>query len=625
MRSHNSERIRTLRLMLCRALSFGVLLWMVGIAQAAETAGPTAQCASLARFAMPHVQIISATHNAAAGGLPAYCNVVGVIDKRVSAQDPDHFVYGIGFEINLPDAWSGNFEMMGGGGLDGSLANPVGFFGVELAQGWAVASDDGGHENPPGGFPPYMPPAGIDWNDDDQASGGAAHFGLDEQAREDYGFNAIERTTLTSKTLIQQYYGAHPGRSYICGCSNGGRDAMLAAERFPTLFDGVVAGNPGFDLPRAAIAEAWNEQSLAPLALTVDANGQPYLPPTLTNADLEVASAAILSACDALDGLVDGIIDDFTRCDAKRVYPALSRFTCSPDGEHGNVPHGGSCLSEEQVGALKRIFSGPHNSQGRALYSGWYWDAGIWDPPTEAPALGWEAWNVSFAGNPAFNTALNLSLGAAAVPMVFTTPPLPTPVNGLNGQEAFIFSYDFDADAPKIFARTKTYPLSAMQFMGATSTDLGTFRRHGGKLIVYSSVNDGIFSGVDLVRWYRELAAHNRSASQFARLFMVPNMAHCGGGPATNSFAGNMLTAITRWVEHDEAPERIVAGNTDTVAPFPNGGLFDPRVARNFPTGGTRPLCPYPKQSRYKGSGATNDAANFDCVSSPEGDPPGVH
>jgi len=133
-------------------------------------------------------------------------------------------------------------------------------------------------------------------------------------------------------------------------------------------------------------------------------------------------------------------------------------------------------------------------------------------------------------------------------------------------------------------------------------------------LIVYSSVNDGIFSGVDIVQWYRELAEHNRGASQFARLFMVPNMAHCGGGPATSSFAGEMLTAITRWVEHDEAPQRIVASNTDSVAPFPSGGLFDPRVARNFPTGGTRPLCPYPKQSRYKGSGATNDAANFACI-----------
>jgi feruloyl esterase len=198
--------------------------------------------------------------------------------------------------------------------------------------------------------------------------------------------------------------------------------------------------------------------------------------------------------------------------------------------------------------------------------------------------------------------------------MVFTTPPAVTPVNGLQGQEAFIFSYDFDTDAPRVFARTQDYPLSAMQFMGATRTDLDAFRRRGGKLIIYSSVNDGIFSGVDIVDWYQKLMEEHRSAAQFARLFMVPNMAHCGGGPATDSFAANMLTAITSWVEHDQAPARIVAANTDTVVPFPRGGLFDPRVARNFPAGGSRPLCPYPQQARYKGSGATNDAANFECV-----------
>lgn len=591
-----------------------VIVCALAVAQASAAAGPTMSCANLAAVAIPNVQILGTTHHAASGDLPAYCNLVGVINKRISRQDPNHFTYGIAFELNLPDAWSGNFELMGGGGLDGSVSNPTGFSGLELAQGWAVARDDGGHENPAGGFPPYTPPAGVNWSDADDNAGGAAHFGIDEQAREDYGFNGVERTTLTSKLLIQYYYGSRLRHSYICGCSNGGRDAMLASQRFPTLFDGVVAGNPGFNLPRAAVAEAWNEQMLAPLATTVDANGQPYLPSTFTNADLEVASAAILSACDALDGLVDGIIDDFTSCTNRRVFPALSRFTCSANGAHGNVPHGGTCLTAQQVSALKQIFAGPRDSRGRALYSRWYWDAGIWDPPTGGVVAGWEAWNVSFAGNPAFNTAINLTLGAGAVPMVFTTPPVSTPVIGPNSQEAFIFSYNFDADAPKIFTRTRDYPLSAMQSIAAVSTDLETFGRRGGKLIIYSSVNDGIFSGADIVNWYRSLVEKGRSASDAVRLFMVPNMGHCGGGPATSSFAANMLTAITRWVEHDVAPERIVAANTDVVAPFPGGGLFDPRVAENFPTGGSRPLCAYPRHARYVGSGATNEATSFECV-----------
>ncbi|MBV8121807.1 MAG: tannase/feruloyl esterase family alpha/beta hydrolase, partial [Alphaproteobacteria bacterium] len=173
---------------------------------------------------------------------------------------------------------------------------------------------------------------------------------------------------------------------------------------------------------------------------------------------------------------------------------------------------------------------------------------------------------------------------------------------------------NFDTDAPKIFARTTDYPLSAMQYMAAVSTDLGPFKHRGGRLIVYSSVDDGIFSGASIVSWYKALLRQDPKAAGYARLFMVPNMAHCGGGPATNSFAPAMLTAITDWVEDGTAPGRIIAANTNTAPPFPSGGLFDPRVAQNFPTGGTRPLCPYPQQSRYKGAGSTADAANFACV-----------
>jgi Tannase and feruloyl esterase len=589
------------------ALAVCVIL-LPGWANAAATTSPAVSCASLAELQLGDTRILSATHQSASAGLPGYCNVVGVIDERVSYQDPDHFTYGIVFELNLPDAWVGRFEVMGGGGLDGSVSNPTGFFGTELAQGWAVASDDGGHENP--AVPPNSPPTGVTWQDGDDNAGGSAHFGVDEQAREDYGFNGILQTTLVSKRIVQHYYGEQPQHSYLCGCSNGGRDAMLAAERSPNLFDGVFAENPGFDLPQAAVAEAWNEQALAPLATTKDANGEPNLSTTFTNADLEVASAAILSACDGLDGLVDGIVDDFSACTNRIVYPALRRFTC----RSGQAPHSGACLTAAQVGALEKIFAGPRNSAGKPLYASWYWDAGIWDPPTEAPALGWQAWNVSFFGNPAYNTSANLTLGAAAIPMVFTTPPIVTPVNGPASQEGFVLSYDFDTDAPKIFATAPGYPLSAMQFMAATSTDLRAFRDHGGRMIVLDSVNDGIFSGVAIVQWYEKLLDEQRDARGFVRLFMVPNMAHCGGGPGTTSFGANALAALTGWVEQGRTPHRIVAGNTDRVSPFPSAGLFDARVAANFPTGGTRPLCPYPRQSRYEGHGSTADAANFACV-----------
>ncbi len=550
---------------------------------------------------LPNTEIVSTTQKS------GYCNVVGVINKRVSTQDPDHFTYGIGFSLNLPDTWYGRFEMMGGGGTDGSLnADPQGSAGVELSQGWAVAANDGGHEdnasNAVGGY-----------QDDDANAGGAQHFGVDQQARIDYGYNGIEKTTTISKMILADYYGKHPHFSYMMGCSNGGRDGMVASQKFPWLFDGVVSQNPGYNLPQAGIAEAWNEQALATLATSTDVNGQPYIPDTFPSQDLEVASAAILGACDALDGLVDGIVDNYRACTNKRVYKSLADYTCGT-GTHGNVPHGGACLTSAQIGALKKIYAGPVNSKGRPLYSDWYWDAGIWDPPT-AGGLGWAAWNVALYPAPNMNTAANLTLGAGAVPMIFVTPPVVTPVSGPTGQEAYLFHFNFDTDAPKIFARTKAYPQSSMDFMTGVSLNLRPFQNHGGKLIISSSVNDGIFSGASIARWYGEMNRHmGGRADRFARLFMVPNMAHCGGGPATNDFSLNELNAITTWVEHGTAPDRIIAANHNTSSPFPSGGLFDPRVAQNFPTGGTRPLCAYPKFPKYTGHGMTNDAANFVCV-----------
>jgi len=569
---------------------------------------PVVSCASLAQIALLDTSILSATEVPAGPTLPAHCSIDGVIGKRVSKQDPDHFTYGIGFQLNLPDIWIGRFEMMGGGGTDGSVAPAIGSAQVELSQGWAVASDDGGHED--------SATAPFGWSDDDANAGGAQHFGIDEKARTDYGYGGIVSTTEASKQIIDHYYGHRPDYSYLSGCSNGGRDGMVALERFPHLFDGVIAGNPGFDLPRAALAEVWNEQTLAPLATRFDQNDQPYLPDTFPPQDLEVASAAILNACDDLDGLVDGIIDNFPACTIARVYPKLKTYTCSPDGAHGDTPHGGSCLTSAQVDALKKIFSGPMNSKGERLYSSWYWDAGIWDP-FSAFGAGFSLWNVGLgqSNGPLLNNALNLTLGAGAVPMVFMTPPDVTPESGPNGQEAYVFGFDFDSNAHRIFETAPGYPQSAMEFMAGTALDLRAFKQRGGKLIVYDSVNDGIFSGVDIVHWYNAMnETMEGDANSFARLFMVPNMAHCGGGPATNNFGANMLTAITDWVETGKAPDRVIAGNLNATSPFPAGAPFDPRVAENFPTGGTRPLCPYPQQSRYKGSGATSDASNFSCA-----------
>ena len=602
--------------------AFAAIVLAAAPAAATGNGSPKLSCSKLTGLPIANTQILTATEVAAGGGLPAHCNVVGVIDKRVSSQDPDHDTYGVGFAINLPDSWVGRFEMMGGGGTDGSLnQNPQGSAGSELASSWVVAADDGGHEdaNPatPNGFtPPFT------WQDDDANAGGSAHFGIDAQARSDYGYEAMERATLATKEIIWYYYGARPRHSYFWGCSNGGRDAFVQAQRFPQNYDGVVAGNPGFDLPRAGIAEAWNEQSLAPLATGVDANGQPNVTQSLEPQDLEVASAAILEACDGLDGLVDGVIDNYSACTTTVVKPHLANYTCG-SGSHGGAPHGGTCLTSAQVAALLKIYEGPHNSHGQALYSNWYWDAGVWDPPT-ASGLGFAAWNVAaFGGLPA-----NLTLGAGAIPMVFHNPPIVTPVNSAAGaagesQEKVLFNYNFDTDAPTIFASAPGYRESPMEFMTGVSLDLAPFAFHGGKMIIYTSVNDGIFSSADLVNWYNAMSRDQfGQAPNFARLFMIPNMAHCGGGPATSDFAANTLSAITRWVEDGVAPAQIVAANHNSASPFTTGGadpnhLFATGVTTNFPANGARPICPYPEQTRYKRSGATNVAANFTCIYQP--------
>ena len=220
------------------------------------------------------------------------------------------------------------------------------------------------------------------------------------------------------------------------------------------MFDGVISQNPEFNLPQAGVAEAWNEQALAPLATSMDANGQPYIPDTFPSQDLQVASAAILGACDALDGLVDEIIDDYHACTNKKVFPALNAFTCGT-GVHGATPHGGTCLTSGQVWRAEEDLQRPGEFEGQAalfeLVLGWRHLG-----PADRGKTWWAGMNVALAPVPGVNTAANLTLGAGAVPMIFVTPPAVTPVAGPAGQEAYIFHFDFDKDAPKISPRPGT-------------------------------------------------------------------------------------------------------------------------------------------------------------------------
>jgi feruloyl esterase len=371
----------------------------------------------------------------------------------------------------------------------------------------------------------------------------------------------------------------------------------MFSQRYPEMFDGIVAGNPGMDLPKAAVAEAWDSQAFARAARSLTPFGNPDLASAFTPAELAAVGDAILQQCDAADGLADGMVFN----------PQACRFDPQALG-----PSGTGQLSDKQVTALQQVFGGAHDSHGRPLYAGWFWDPGIAAP-------GWRIWKIGPLLPAPGNTSLNATLGGGALPFVFTTPPNsrtggtdlhagtvitsagPNPgFPGLN--DAFVpwvLSFNMDTDAPKIFARGGAYTESAMQFMGTSSTDYKRFRQRGARLIVYTGQADPVFSTRYHMRWYDALVRDTgnlRKTQSFARLFSVPGMNHCGGGPAPSQF--DAFGALVDWVEKGKAPDRLI-GTAPADTPWP---------------GRTRPLCAYPAQARYNGSGSIEDAASFRCV-----------
>ncbi len=473
------------------------------------------------------------------GPLPAFCKVTGVIRDRTGA-DGTH--YGIRFELRLPTAaaWNRKFYFQGGGGLDGNLSPAIGITGrgmpTALDRGYAVVSDDGGHENP------------MD-----------SSFGREQQARLDYAFESTPETARVARQLVTAYYGKPAVHAYFVGCSNGGREAMMDVERNPLDFDGAIAGDPGFRLTHAAIAEAWDTQAFL-AAAPKDSEGHAILSKSFSNADLKLVADAVLAKCDALDGLKDGEINNIAACEFS---PA--ELICK--GEKT-----ANCLSSAQVEALEKSFGGAHDSKGNALYSSWPYDAGIAD-------MGWRMWKLG-TSETAVPNALNTTLGAMSLHDYFVHPYM----NGLT-----LLNLDFDRAA----AETD----QTARINDAVSTDLSTFAALGGKLIIYEGLSDPVFSANDIIDYYRQLQSDNGGAEKsasFARLFLVPGMAHCGGGPATDQF--DALTALEKWVEQGQAPQSMVAKG----AAFP---------------GRTRPLCPYPLYAGYNGSGDAQDASSFTCKS----------
>jgi len=531
---------------------------------AAATPGTLKSCSDLAaRISFPNTAITAATPVAAGeltvAGAPvrAHCQVTGEMFQRTSPVDGQR--YAIGFEMRLPNDWNGRFFYQANGGIDGSVLPALG--GVNggpglnnaLNMGFAVISSDAGHTAAVG-----------------------PNFGIDPQARLDYGYQAVAKLTPMAKSAIQAAYGKAPDRSYFGGCSNGGRHTMVAATRMPDQYDGYLVGSPGFNLPKAAIANIAGGQIYASLATT-----PADISTGFTEAERKLVSNAVLAKCDALDGAADGLVQDTTACQAA-FNLARDVPTCSGERD-------GSCLSAAQKTGIAKIFSGPTARDGSRLYASFPYDTGL----AGADYSFWE-----------FLAPLMLDSGG--VGLIWAAPPENAAT--FNGP-AFALTGDPTTMWERVNATTAVYTESAMSFMTPPNpSNLSSLKQRGAKMMVYHGTSDAIFSSDDTTAWYDSVrAANNGDAGNFARFYRVPGMNHCSGGPSTDQF--DMLTPLVNWVEKGQSPEGLVASARGAG----NAAGANPNVPADWAANRTRPLCAYPQVARYNGTGDINSASSFSC------------
>jgi stage V sporulation protein SpoVS len=469
-------------------------------------------------------QITSAVHVAATtrsfvdpngwpvAALPGHCKVEGVINARKGAGGKD---YGIRFAIALPDDWTGRFLLQGGGGLNGSVLPPTGPVASDgrpaLARGFAVISSDSGHKG-----------AVFD-----------AGFMSDQRATLDFAEASVRSVAMLGKQIVTAYYGKPVDRSYMTGCSTGGRETMLATQRYPELFDGVIIGAPAMRTGDSNLAIEYTQVLFNQLA-PKGADGKLDFSKVLTSAIRQTILDGILGQCDGLDGLKDGMIENVAQC-----HFDPKKLVCAPGKTDG-------CLSAGLATALEKAFAGPRDKAGYPIYAPVAFDTGV----------------VDLRGG-----------------------YLPTGAPGPLGPASQATSIDLDA-------RLQVIRADAGQRLTDTHvwTNLNTFLDRGGKAIFFHGVSDFWFSPLATWDYYQRAAKTNGAAfTDASRFYMVPGMMHCQGGNSFDQF--DMLSKIVDWVEKGEAPEAIVARrkapSTETrpLCPFPahaayNGG--DAKMAASF-------------------------------------------
>jgi len=507
----------------CRSgLAFTIALVCFASQTAAAQDGAAAKCPALASLELPDVKVATAVPVAAPTVGPikvAHCRVDGSVGKDIR------------FSLLLPDQWNGKFFMGGGGGFVGSVQNQS--VGV-LNSGYATVGTDTGH----------------------QASGTQANWAMNEMERQlNYGHVGVHRVAEVSKAIIREYYGSKPTRSYFGGCSNGGRQAMMSAQRYPNDFDGIVAGAPAMDFMGIGAQFIKDSQAQYPDPKNLE---QPLLPP----ATLKLVGAKVLEACDRIDGVKDDVMEDPRACK----FDVGSLPACPGDQA------GEQCVTKAQVAALRKIYA-PTDANGETIFSGQPFGG-------ETDAAGWQAW---IAG---VNPQLIASQRAPSLRYAFGTEMFKY---FIYGDPQWDYSqYDL--------ARWKKDSARPGSYLNATDPNLDAFKSRGGKLIIWHGWADAGLSALATVKYYEQVQARDPAAKDYARLFLLPGVLHCAGGAGPDTV--DWPAAITEWVENGKAPDRVIASK-----------LAAGKATR------TRPLCPYPQRAVYSGKGSTDDAAQFACKS----------
>ena len=498
-------------------------------------------CADLAHIGLPDT-VISIAQPVTGGsftppgssrpltGLPDFCRVAGSI-RPTSDSD-------IEFELWMPLAgWNGKFNGVGNGGLAGTISYSA--MAPSLQRGYATASTDTGHTN----------------------AGGPGFFALGHPEKIiDFGYRGHHELAVKSEAIVAAFYGRQTAHNYYTGCSQGGQEGMMEAQRFPDDYDGLVIGDPdNFMTHHEVGAHLW---------ITAALLGDPAS--YISASQAAIIGNAVDAACDTRDGVTDGVLNDPRTCH----FPA-DKLAC----KKGQDPS--TCLTDAQVEAVEKIWSGPDHVVGPG-----------YDPGIErgGETLGWPGFITGNAPGNGSHTSLGIPFFRY---FIYDDPNWD------------FHTFNFKTDAPFVSNKLVVPGQTMAHVLDAADPNLEPLKQRGGKIIHYHGFSDPDIAPRNSINYFLSVVgAEAESAGprkalaetqEFYRLFMVPGMNHCGGGPGANSF--DTLTALENWVEHGQAPARIIASHS-------TGGAVD------F----TRPLCPYPQIARWTGTGSTSDAANFVCT-----------